>query len=132
MEVTDHRYFIRTIIRHSDFVTKEASFDYMEKEGERMFLEALDQLEVAFSNPDVRMCVCYNSVLYLAAYYSHKELTVTTFSYILFHLLSWIQRRFVLHSPHIVEHCSRTDRGENVQLGNTVSVWDQTVEVKSD
>ena len=54
IEVTDHRYFIRTIIRHSDFVTKEASFEYMEKEGERMFLEAIDQLEVAFNNPDVR------------------------------------------------------------------------------
>ena len=53
LEVTDHRYFIRTIIRHSDFVTKEASFEYLEKEGERMFLEAIDQLEVAFNNPDV-------------------------------------------------------------------------------
>ena len=26
---------------------QEASYDYMEKEGERMFLECLDQLEVA-------------------------------------------------------------------------------------
>lgn len=58
LEVTDHRYFIRTIIRHSDFVTKEASFEYMEKEGERMFLEAIDQLEVAFTNPDVRGDSC--------------------------------------------------------------------------
>ena len=58
IEVTDHRYFIRTIIRHSDFVTKEASFEYMEKEGERMFLEAIDQLEVAFNNPDVRGYIC--------------------------------------------------------------------------
>ena len=57
LEVTDHRYFIRTIIRHSDFVTKEASFEYMEKEGERMFLEAIDQLEVAFNNPDVCVIV---------------------------------------------------------------------------
>ena len=84
---TDHRLFIRTIIRHSDFVTRvrnpftslslssltcnarilciklqfteylmhrmftpslqEAAYDYMVKEGERMFLECLDQLEVA-------------------------------------------------------------------------------------
>ena len=58
LEVTDHRYFIRTIIRHSDFVTKEASFEYMEKEGERMFLEAIDQLEVAFNNPDVCSNIC--------------------------------------------------------------------------
>lgn len=66
LEVTDHRYFIRTIIRHSDFVTKEASFEYMEKEGERMFLEAIDQLEVAFNNPDVcgYMC-CWFFVVYL-------------------------------------------------------------------
>ncbi|XP_064397695.1 acetyl-CoA carboxylase-like isoform X2 [Halichondria panicea] len=47
LPVTDHRFFIRTIIRHSDFVTREASYEYMWKEGERMFLECLDQLEVA-------------------------------------------------------------------------------------
>lgn len=29
------------------FDPQEASYDYMEKEGERMFLECLDQLEVA-------------------------------------------------------------------------------------
>ena len=65
LEVTDHRYFIRTIIRHSDFVTKEASFEYMEKEGERMFLEAIDQLEVAFNNPDVRFLVCLLFAVYV-------------------------------------------------------------------
>ena len=27
--------------------SQEAAYDYMEKEGERMFLECLDQLEVA-------------------------------------------------------------------------------------
>lgn len=64
IEVTDHRYFIRTIIRHSDFVTKEASFEYMEKEGERMFLEAIDQLEVAFNNPDVRGHICIRSDIF--------------------------------------------------------------------
>uniref|UniRef100_A0A1X7VP53 Uncharacterized protein n=1 Tax=Amphimedon queenslandica TaxID=400682 RepID=A0A1X7VP53_AMPQE len=50
--VTDHRFFIRTIIRHSDFVTADASFTYMEREGERMFLECLDQLQVATANMD--------------------------------------------------------------------------------
>jgi hypothetical protein len=50
--VTDHRFFIRTIIRHSDLITAEASFDYMEREGERMFLECLDQLQVATANLD--------------------------------------------------------------------------------
>ena len=32
------------------FDVQEASYDYMEKEGERMFLECLDQLEVANPN----------------------------------------------------------------------------------
>ena len=50
----DKRLFIRTLVRHSDLVTKEASFEYMEIEGERVFLECLQQLEVAFANPEVR------------------------------------------------------------------------------
>ncbi|XP_048578343.1 acetyl-CoA carboxylase-like isoform X1 [Nematostella vectensis] len=54
VEVTDHRFFIRTIVRHSDFITKEASFEYMEKESEIQLLEALDQLEVSFSETQVR------------------------------------------------------------------------------
>jgi acetyl-CoA carboxylase/biotin carboxylase 1 len=50
-EVTDYRFFIRSIIRHSDLITKEASFEYMKNEGERLLLEAMDELEVAFSHP---------------------------------------------------------------------------------
>jgi len=47
--VTDYRFFVRSIIRHSDLVTKEASFDYLRNEGERTLMEAMDALEVAFS-----------------------------------------------------------------------------------
>uniref|UniRef100_A0A674K9S8 acetyl-CoA carboxylase n=1 Tax=Terrapene triunguis TaxID=2587831 RepID=A0A674K9S8_9SAUR len=53
-EVTDYRFFIRVIIRHSDLITKEASFEYLQNEGERLLLEAMDELEVAFSNTSVR------------------------------------------------------------------------------
>uniref|UniRef100_A0A4W5QEN6 Acetyl-CoA carboxylase beta n=1 Tax=Hucho hucho TaxID=62062 RepID=A0A4W5QEN6_9TELE len=53
-EVTDYRFFIRAIIRHSDLITKEASFEYLQNEGERLLLEAMDELEVAFSNNNVR------------------------------------------------------------------------------
>ncbi|XP_062407728.1 acetyl-CoA carboxylase-like [Sardina pilchardus] len=53
-EVTDYRFFVRAIIRHSDLVTKEASFEYLQNEGERLLLEAMDELEVAFSNTTVR------------------------------------------------------------------------------
>ncbi|XP_075390444.1 acetyl-CoA carboxylase 2 [Tenrec ecaudatus] len=53
-EVTDHRFFIRAIIRHSDLITKEASFEYLQNEGERLLLEAMDELEVAFNNTNVR------------------------------------------------------------------------------
>uniref|UniRef100_A0A667YI67 acetyl-CoA carboxylase n=1 Tax=Myripristis murdjan TaxID=586833 RepID=A0A667YI67_9TELE len=53
-EVTDYRFFIRAIIRHSDLITKEASFEYLQNEGERLLLEAMDELEVAFSNTTVR------------------------------------------------------------------------------
>ncbi|CAF4326884.1 unnamed protein product [Rotaria socialis] len=47
----DYRFFARSIIRHSDFVTKEASYEYLENEAERTLLEAMDELEIAFSHP---------------------------------------------------------------------------------
>uniref|UniRef100_A0A8C7N800 acetyl-CoA carboxylase n=1 Tax=Oncorhynchus kisutch TaxID=8019 RepID=A0A8C7N800_ONCKI len=53
-EVTDYRFFVRAIIRHSDLVTKEASFEYLHNEAERLLLEAMDELEVAFNNTTVR------------------------------------------------------------------------------
>ncbi|XP_053325093.1 acetyl-CoA carboxylase 2 isoform X2 [Spea bombifrons] len=54
VEVTDYRFFVRAIIRHSDLITKEASFEYLQNEGERLLLEAMDELEVAFNNTSVR------------------------------------------------------------------------------
>ncbi|GAB0197082.1 acetyl-CoA carboxylase 2 [Grus japonensis] len=61
-EATDYRFFIRAIVRHSDLITKarrrqgprEASFEYLQNEGERLLLEAMDELEVAFNNTTVR------------------------------------------------------------------------------
>ena len=49
-EATDYRFFVRSIIRHSDLVTKEASFEYLRNEGERTLLEAMDAIEVASSH----------------------------------------------------------------------------------
>ena len=57
-EVTDYRFFIRSIIRHSDLITKEASFEYLQNEGERLLLESMDELEVAFSHPFSRRTDC--------------------------------------------------------------------------
>lgn len=57
-EVTDYRFFIRSIIRHSDLITKEASFEYLQNEGERVLLEAMDELEVAFSHPQAKRTDC--------------------------------------------------------------------------
>ena len=51
--LADTRLFVRTIIRHSDFIKQEASFEYFENEGERRLMEALDALEVALSHPSV-------------------------------------------------------------------------------
>ena len=49
--MSDYRFFIRSIIRHSDLVTSEASFEYLKNEGERLLLESLDELEVAHTHP---------------------------------------------------------------------------------
>ena len=57
-EVGDFRFFIRSIIRHSDLVTSEASFEYLKNEGERLLLEALDELEMAFSHPMAKKTDC--------------------------------------------------------------------------
>jgi hypothetical protein len=43
---------------HSSYTSlsllQEASFEYLQNEGERLLLEAMDELEVAFSNNNVR------------------------------------------------------------------------------
>lgn len=57
-EANDYRYFLRCIIRHSDLVSKEASFEYMRNEGERILLESMDTLEIALSHPDARKVDC--------------------------------------------------------------------------
>lgn len=57
-EVTDFRFFVRSIIRHSDLITKEASFEYLQNEGERLLLESMDELEVAFSHPHSKRTDC--------------------------------------------------------------------------
>uniref|UniRef100_V5GV05 Acetyl-CoA carboxylase n=1 Tax=Anoplophora glabripennis TaxID=217634 RepID=V5GV05_ANOGL len=57
-EVTDYRFFIRSLIRHSDLITKEASFEYLQNEGERVLLEAMDELEIAFSHPHSKRTDC--------------------------------------------------------------------------
>lgn len=35
-QVTDFRFFVRTIIRHSDLITKEASYEFLQNEGKNM------------------------------------------------------------------------------------------------
>ncbi|EGD82369.1 acetyl-CoA carboxylase [Salpingoeca rosetta] len=47
----DRRFFARTIMRHPDLVDKQATKAFMQEAGERLLLEALDELEVVFSDP---------------------------------------------------------------------------------
>jgi len=68
--VTDYRFFVRSIIRHSDLVTKEASFDYLENESERTVLEAMDALEIASSDFSVSVETCKENLLNLLLYIS--------------------------------------------------------------
>ena len=58
LEVTDYRMFARCIIRHSDLVTKEASYEYLQSEAERTLLEALNELEIAASHPQAGKTDC--------------------------------------------------------------------------
>eukprot|EP00043_Microstomoeca_roanoka_P013840 m.136036 g.136036 ORF g.136036 m.136036 type:complete len:2298 (+) comp15862_c0_seq1:167-7060(+) len=46
----DRRFFARTIMRHPDLVDQEATKAFMQEAGERLLLEALDEMEVVFSD----------------------------------------------------------------------------------
>lgn len=41
-------------LRLASLLWQEASFEYLQNEGERLLLEAMDELEVAFNNTSVR------------------------------------------------------------------------------
>ena len=72
-EVTDFRFFVRCIIRHYDLVTKDASFDYLESEGERTVMEALDALEFAMSHPQSVKTDCNHIFLNFASTLTVKD-----------------------------------------------------------
>lgn len=72
-ETSDYRLFVRCIIRHSDLVTKEASFEYLHNEAEKTLLEAMDSLEVAFSHPSV--CISAEINLTYVAGFAAEYLT---------------------------------------------------------
>ena len=57
-DTPDYRLFARSIIRHSDLVTKEISYEYLRNEAEHTLLEAMDELEVAFSHPLAKKTDC--------------------------------------------------------------------------
>lgn len=46
----DRRFFARTIMRNPDLVSKEATIELMQDAGERLLVEALDEMEVKFSD----------------------------------------------------------------------------------
>ena len=72
-EVTDYRFFVRCIIRHQDLVTKDASFEYLESEGERTVMEALDALEFAMSHPQSKKTDCNHIFLNFASTLTVKD-----------------------------------------------------------
>lgn len=50
----DRRFFLRAIIRHSNLTDKRTSLNYLTAEGERMLLEAIDELDLAMQSGTVR------------------------------------------------------------------------------
>lgn len=74
----------------------------MEREGERMFLECLDQLKVAAANLD-EVLYCNNScLLFLLYFFSPLELIVTTSFFTLYRQLFWIHKRYdITHDSHV-------------------------------
>merc|ERR1719461_1593562 len=50
VKVLDRRFFLRAIIRHSNLTDKRTSLNYLTAEGERMLLEAIDELDLAMQS----------------------------------------------------------------------------------
>jgi acetyl-CoA carboxylase/biotin carboxylase 1 len=50
----DRRFFLRAIIRHSNLTDKRTSLNYLTAEGERMLLEAIDELDLAMQSGTVK------------------------------------------------------------------------------
>lgn len=95
-EVTDYRFFIRSIIRHSDLITKEASFEYLQNEGERVLLEAMDELEVAFSHRHAKRTDCNHIFLNFVPTVIMDPAKVNLYAYILFEFTHKNFTHFVL------------------------------------
>ncbi|KAG5678324.1 hypothetical protein PVAND_008009 [Polypedilum vanderplanki] len=53
-KLNDFRYFIRAIVRHSDLITNSTSFESLLNEGERVLLEAIEELEIAMALPQAK------------------------------------------------------------------------------
>ena len=92
-EVTDFRFFVRCIIRHFDLVTRDASFEYLESEGERTLLEALDALEFAMSHPKGSKTDCNHIYLNFASTLTIKDETLVR----LISLLALVVFMFVIY-----------------------------------
>eukprot|EP01134_Creolimax_fragrantissima_P000481 CFRG0481T1 len=56
--VVDRRFFMRSIIRHADLLSKRASLEYFFNEGERVVVEALNELEVFNNSSDYPRTDC--------------------------------------------------------------------------
>ncbi|KNC83894.1 hypothetical protein SARC_03882 [Sphaeroforma arctica JP610] len=54
----DRRFFMRSIIRHADLLSKRASLEYFFNEGERVVVEALNELEVFNNSADYPRTDC--------------------------------------------------------------------------
>lgn len=48
-----YRYFVRSIVRHSDLNTREASCEYFITASERVLVEAMDELDVRMARQEV-------------------------------------------------------------------------------
>lgn len=47
------RYFVRSIVRHMDLSTREASCEYLTSASERVLVEAMDELDVRIARQEV-------------------------------------------------------------------------------
>eukprot|EP01135_Chromosphaera_perkinsii_P003334 Nk52_evm34s240 gene=Nk52_evmTU34s240 len=76
--ISDRRFFVRAIIRHADLYSSEKSKEYFFAEGERLMIQALDELEVAMTEKQYGRTDCNHIFLHFVPTVGFDPITIRT------------------------------------------------------
>ena len=74
--ISDRRFFVRAIIRHADLISAEKSKEYFFAEGERLLIQALDELELAMTDKHFGRTDCNHLFLHFVPTVSFDPISI--------------------------------------------------------